>query len=150
MDIDLKNINMSDIKAQITKLADKKTLIKIGIIFGAIIFFLIIYYAILNPMVDSRKAKLNDMNLTPTEFVVEMLKVRLGIGGPERTDHRASASLWSGPPCSSNCAAPPQCLPAAAPALPPWVPCPPCICVLARQRAPRVLPGSHARSPRRV
>ena len=40
MDIDLKNINMSDIKAQITKLADKKTLIKIGIIFGAIVFFL--------------------------------------------------------------------------------------------------------------
>jgi hypoxanthine-guanine phosphoribosyltransferase len=40
MDIDLKNINMSDIKDQITKLADKKTLIKIGIISGAIIFFL--------------------------------------------------------------------------------------------------------------
>ena len=35
------------------------------------------------------ESKLNDMNLTPTEFVVEMLKVRLGIGGPERTDHRA-------------------------------------------------------------
>jgi hypothetical protein len=50
MDIDLKNINMSDIKDQITKLADKKTLIKIGIIFGAIVFFLIIYYAILNPL----------------------------------------------------------------------------------------------------
>ena len=47
MDIDLKNINMSDIKDQILKLADKKTLIKIGIISGAIIFFLIIYYAIL-------------------------------------------------------------------------------------------------------
>ncbi len=28
MDIDLKNINISDIKDQITKLADKKTLIK--------------------------------------------------------------------------------------------------------------------------
>ena len=43
MDIDLKNINMSDIKDQIIKLADKKTLIKIGIIFGAIVFFLIIF-----------------------------------------------------------------------------------------------------------
>ena len=32
MDIDLKNINISEIKDQITKLADKKTLIKIGII----------------------------------------------------------------------------------------------------------------------
>ena len=29
------------------------------------------------------------MNLTATEFVIEMLKVRLGIGGLERTDHRA-------------------------------------------------------------
>ena len=63
MDIDLKNINISDIKDQITKLADKKTLIKIGIIAGAIVLFLIIYYAILNPMANSRKAKLNDMNL---------------------------------------------------------------------------------------
>ena len=67
MDIDLKNINMSDIKDQITKLADKKTLIKIAIITGAIIFFLIIYYAILNPMANSRKAKLNDMNLKKQE-----------------------------------------------------------------------------------
>ena len=58
MNIDLKNLNMSDIKDQITKLADKKTLTKIGIIFGAIVLFLIIYYAILNPMVKSRKAKL--------------------------------------------------------------------------------------------
>ena len=67
MDIDLKNINISDIKDQITKLADKKTLIKIGIITGAIILFLIIYYAILNPMANSRKAKLNDMNLKKQE-----------------------------------------------------------------------------------
>ena len=58
MDIDLKNINISEIKDQITKLADKKTLIKIGIIAGAIVLFLIIYYAILNPMANSRKAKL--------------------------------------------------------------------------------------------
>ena len=60
---------MSDIKDQITKLADKKTLTKIGIIFGAIVLFLIIYYAILNPMVKSRKAKLYDMNLKKQEIV---------------------------------------------------------------------------------
>ena len=54
---------MDDIKSQVTKLlADKKTLTKIGIIFGAIVLFLIIYYAVLNPMVDKRKAKLDDMN----------------------------------------------------------------------------------------
>ena len=63
MNIDLKNLNMDDIKSQVTKLlADKKTLTKIGIIFGAVVLFLIIYYAILNPMVDKRKAKLDDMN----------------------------------------------------------------------------------------
>ena len=63
MNIDLKNLNMDDIKSQATKLlADKKTLTKIGIISGAVILFLIIYYAILNPMVDARKAKLDDMN----------------------------------------------------------------------------------------
>jgi Tfp pilus assembly protein PilO len=63
MNIDLKNLNMDDIKSQVTKiLADKKTLTKIGIIFGAVVLFLIIYYAILNPMGDKRKAKLDDMN----------------------------------------------------------------------------------------
>ena len=53
MNIDLKNINMSDIKEQITKLlANKKLVTKIGIIFGAVVLFLIIYYAVLNPMVN--------------------------------------------------------------------------------------------------
>ena len=82
MDIDLKNINMSDIKDQITKLADKKTLIKIGIIFGAIVFSLIVYYAILNPMVESRKAKLDDMNLKIQEtakFTSEIYSMRARI-----------------------------------------------------------------------
>ena len=63
MNIDLKNLSMDDIKSQVTKLlADKKALTKIGIVFGAIVLFLIIYYAILNPMVEARKAKLDDMN----------------------------------------------------------------------------------------
>ena len=63
MNIDLKNLNMSDIQDQIKKLmSNKKLVTKIGIIFGAIVFFLIIYYAVLNPMVNSRKAKLDDMN----------------------------------------------------------------------------------------
>ena len=75
MNIDLKNLNMSDIKDQITKLADKKTLTKIGIIVGSIVLFLIIYYAILNPMVKTRKAKLDDMNLKKQEtqqFIIEI------------------------------------------------------------------------------
>ena len=88
MNIDLKNLNMSDIKDQITKLADKKTLTKIGIIFGAIVLFLIIYYAILNPMVKSRKAKLDDMNLKKqeiTKFITEInsMKARIKKLKPE-------------------------------------------------------------------
>ncbi len=67
MNIDLKNLNISDLKDQITKLADKKTLTRIGIVVGAILLFLIIYYAILNPMVNSRKVKLDDMNLKKEE-----------------------------------------------------------------------------------
>jgi Tfp pilus assembly protein PilO len=62
LNIDLKNIKIEDIKAKVLQLADKKTLIKVGISVGSIIVFLIIYYSILNPMVDKRKAKLEDMN----------------------------------------------------------------------------------------
>ena len=53
--MDLKNLNFQDIKEKILLLADKKTLIKFGISFGAIVFFLIIYYAILNPIVNVKK-----------------------------------------------------------------------------------------------
>ena len=62
LNIDLKNIKIEDIKEKVLQLTDKKTLIKIGISAGSIILFLIIYYSILNPMVDKRKAKLDDMN----------------------------------------------------------------------------------------
>ena len=48
--------------------ADKKTLIKIGISAGSIIFFLIIYYAILNPIVKEKKAKISDMNKKQAEI----------------------------------------------------------------------------------
>ena len=43
--IDLKNITMDDIKAKLQKV-EKKTWIKIGVSFGAVILFLIIYYGI--------------------------------------------------------------------------------------------------------
>ena len=59
---ELKNLNLQDIKAKIIAIADKKTLIKFGISFGSIVVFLIIYYSILNPIVNAKKAKLNDMN----------------------------------------------------------------------------------------
>ena len=60
--IDLKNLNIEDIKKQILQFADKKTLIKIGISAGAIIIFLIIYYSILNPLVNKKKIQLDEMN----------------------------------------------------------------------------------------
>ena len=57
--MDLKNMTMDDLKDKFAAF-DKKTLIKFGIGIGAIILFLIIYFAILSPMVKERKAKLDD------------------------------------------------------------------------------------------
>ena len=65
---ELKNLNMDDLKAKVLALVDKKTLIKGGITFGAIVFFLIIYYSILNPIVNNKKAKLSDMTLKQEEI----------------------------------------------------------------------------------
>jgi len=73
--IDLKNIKIEDLKEKILQLADKKTLIKIGISAGAIIIFLIIYYSILNPIVEKKKAQIDDMNKKKQEtakFVQEI------------------------------------------------------------------------------
>ena len=66
---ELKNLNMDDIKAKVMAFADKKTLIKIGISLGSIIVFLIIYYAILNPIVNKKKAKISDMKAKQAETV---------------------------------------------------------------------------------
>ena len=62
LNIDFKNLNVQDLKAKILQFSDKKTLIKIGISAGAIILFLIIYYAILNPIVNKKKLQLDEMN----------------------------------------------------------------------------------------
>ena len=64
--IDLKNISLEDIQAKLKKV-EKKTWIKIGVSFGAVIFFLIIFYGILNPIVNKKKAQLNDMNSKKAE-----------------------------------------------------------------------------------
>ena len=66
--MDLKNMTMDDLKQKLSAI-DKKTLIKFGIGFGAIILFLIIYYAILNPMVKERKAKYQDKIQKEQEIV---------------------------------------------------------------------------------
>ena len=59
--IDLKNIKLEDIQAKL-KNVEKKTWIKIGVSVGAVVFFLIIFYGVLNPIVNKKKGQLDDMN----------------------------------------------------------------------------------------
>ena len=49
--IDLKNIKFEDIQAKLKNI-EKKTWIKIGTSVGAVVFFLIIFYGVLNPIVN--------------------------------------------------------------------------------------------------
>ena len=73
INIDLKNINIESIKDKIQSI-DKKILIKFGIGIGSVILFLIIYYTVLSPIVDKKRAQLNDMQKKQTE-INEMNKV---------------------------------------------------------------------------
>ena len=66
--IKLEDIKLEDIKAKLLGLADKKTLIKFGVSFAAIVVFLIIYYSILNPIVNAKKAQLDEMNTKQEEI----------------------------------------------------------------------------------
>jgi Tfp pilus assembly protein PilO len=66
--MDLNNIKVSDIKDKL-QAVDKKTLIKFGIGFGGIIIFLIIYYAILSPIVKEKKALLDNKILKENEII---------------------------------------------------------------------------------
>ena len=74
--IKLEDIKLEDIKAKLLGLADKKTLIKFGISFGAIVVFLIIYYSILNPIVNAKKAKLAEMNAKQEEIIQISSKIK--------------------------------------------------------------------------
>ncbi len=66
--IDLKNINLSDISAKL-KTVDKKTVIKFGAGFFAVVIFLIGYYVILNPIVKEKKAQYDDKVLKEDEII---------------------------------------------------------------------------------
>ena len=66
--MDLNNIKLEDISAKL-KTVDKKTFIKFGIRFGAILIFLIGYYVILNPIVKNKKALYEDKILKQDEIV---------------------------------------------------------------------------------
>mgnify|MGYP001465788693 CR=1 FL=1 len=77
--LDLKNLNFEDLKQKVLAFADKKTLIKVGISLGSIIVFLIIYYAILNPIVEKKRSQITDMNTKQeeiTKFNKEIVSVK--------------------------------------------------------------------------
>ena len=74
--MDLNNLKIEDLKAKVLAFTDEKTLIKSGIAFGAIIFFLIIYYSILNPIVNSKKIKLDDMIVKQNEIIEFTKKIK--------------------------------------------------------------------------
>ena len=65
--IDLKNINLEDIKAKFATI-EKKTLIKYGVGFGAVVIFLIVYYSILNPIVNNKKETFKDKIIKQDEI----------------------------------------------------------------------------------
>jgi len=65
--IDLKNINLEDIKAKFATI-EKKTLIKYGVGFGAVVIFLIVYYSILNPIVNNKKEIFKDKIIKQDEI----------------------------------------------------------------------------------
>ena len=67
INFDLKNMDIESIKSKILAI-DKKTLIKFGIGFGSVVFFLIIYYAVLNPIVNKKKLQIDDMFNKQTEI----------------------------------------------------------------------------------
>ena len=76
--IDLKNIKLDELISKV-KTIEKKVLIKIGIGVGSVIFFLIIYYAVLNPIVEKKKIQLEDMNVKKTEitkFTNEIISIK--------------------------------------------------------------------------
>ena len=66
--LDLKNFNVAEIKEKLAGV-DKKTYIKFGISFFSIILFLIFYYAILNPIVNEKKAQHEDKILKENEIL---------------------------------------------------------------------------------
>jgi len=75
----LKNIDLKDIVAKLKSggIADKKLLIQFGVGFGAILIFLIGYYAFVSPKIEAQKADINLMNENKNK--TEEFKNNIGI-----------------------------------------------------------------------
>ena len=65
-DMDVKDL-LSKLKGSQAIFSDKKMLTKFGIIFGAIVIFLIIYYFYFNPMFQKQKEQIEEMKHNETE-----------------------------------------------------------------------------------
>ena len=74
----LKDLDLNDIFAKLKSggLGDKKTLIKFGIGFGAILVFLIGYYAFVSPIVKQQEEQINLMN--ENRIKIEEFKNNIG------------------------------------------------------------------------
>ena len=74
----LKDLDLNDIitKLKSGALADKKTLIKFGVGFGAILIFLIGYYAFVSPIVNQQKEQISLMN--ENKIKIEEFKNNIG------------------------------------------------------------------------
>ena len=75
----LKNIDLKDIVTKLKSggIADKKLLIQFGVGFGAILIFLIGYYAFVSPRVEAQKVQINLMNENKNK--IEEFKNNIGI-----------------------------------------------------------------------
>ena len=74
----LKDLDLNDIFAKLKSggLADKKTLIKFGVGFGAILIFLIGYYAFVSPIVKQQEEQIFIMN--ENKIKIEEFKTNIG------------------------------------------------------------------------
>ena len=74
----LKNLDLNDIFAKLKggSFGDKKTLIKFGVAFGAILIFLIGYYAFVSPIVKNQEQQITLMN--ENKMKIEEFKTNIG------------------------------------------------------------------------
>ena len=80
----LKDLDLNDIFAKLKSggLADKKTLIKFGVGFGAILIFLIGYYVFVSPIVKQQEEQIfimNENKIKIEEFKINIGKLKAGV-----------------------------------------------------------------------
>ena len=92
----LKNMDVNDLlaklKGQSDIFKDKKIMIKIGVGFGAILIFLIIYYGFVSPVVKKQQIKIAEMedfqNKTKQEFETQRFRGNILVDGVDAWEER--------------------------------------------------------------